>query len=43
MHIAEMQLKIDKKPAFFEEKLLEVVVRKSACCEGNTSNHDSTY
>ena len=34
MNISEMQLKIDKKPAYFETKVFEVVLRKSAYCEG---------
>ena len=41
MHISEMQLKIDKKPAYFETKVFEVVVRKSAYCDGNTRHRDS--
>ena len=42
MHISEMQLKIDKKLAFFETKLFEVFLRKSAYCEGNTCPREST-
>ena len=38
MHIPEMQSKIEKQPLILEIKAFEVVVRKSAYSDGNTSS-----
>ena len=42
MHISEMQLKIDKKAAFFETKVFEVIAGISAYCDRNTCHGEST-
>ena len=38
MHISEMQSKVEKQPFLFEINAFEVVVKKSAYSDGNTSS-----
>ena len=42
MHISEIQSKIDKIGFVLEIKAFEIVVKKSAYCDGNTCRRELT-